>query len=329
MPWNPADVNRRNLAGRYVSMNPDGDPKVDFYHYNAIAHHNWPDLAVMWHQAIAAKNRGSLDDLENFVRKRLCQPWDETKYIAVADDVESAGDYELQQAWPAADYYFCTIDVQKDHYYYVIRAWSRNAESRLIEGGKALSDAHIVDRCNEWGIAQGGLDPQGGGCQVFVDGNYNTTEVQRICAKNGWFVLRGNNCKPFRHQDGTFKMYGEMQLIDTWQGTDSGEGAVKYCGQFQYSENEARLRFATLRGMTEPRQLWTHARDVGDNYINQLNSWKQVAKEDPRTGRAYYDFKRTYRNDHIYDCEKMQMVCAAMASLIGLDAGQRESENEK
>jgi phage terminase large subunit GpA-like protein len=256
MPWNPADVARRNLAGRYVQMNPHADPKIDFYHYNAIAHHPWPDLAVMWYQALAAKQRGSLDDLENFIRKRLCQPWDETKYIAVSNDVESAGDYELDTPWPDALHYICTIDWQKDHWYVVIRAWACNAESRLIHAAKVTTnDNAIVDLCNKWGIAQGGIDPQGGGCQVLVDGNYNTAEVQRVAAKNGWLVLRGENCKPFRHDDGTFKIYGDMQMIDTWQGTDIKTGAVKYCGQFRYSVPETRLRLATLRSMDEPKQI--------------------------------------------------------------------------
>ncbi len=328
MPWNPADVARRNLAGRYISMNPGGDPKIDFYHYNAIAHHPWPDLAVMWYQAIAAKRRGSLDDLENFIRKRLCQPWDETKYIAVSNDVESAGDYELDTPWPDALHYICTIDWQKDHWYVVIRAWARNAESMLIHAAHVTTnDNAIVDLCNKWGIAQGGIDPQGGGCQVLVDGNYNTAEVQRVAAKNGWMVLRGENCKPFRHDDGTYKMYGDIQYIDTWQGTDIQNGAVKYVGQFQYSVPETRLRLATLRDM-EP-QIWTHARDIGVNYINQINSWIQVAKEDPRTGRVYYDFKRARgRNDHYYDCERMQLVCAAMAGLIGVDAGKVQSDEQ-
>tara|TARA_R110002012_G_scaffold130733_4_gene283286 strand:- start:3994 stop:5757 length:1764 start_codon:yes stop_codon:yes gene_type:complete len=325
MPWNPADVNRRNLAGRYISLNPDGDPKIDFYHYNAIAHHNWPDLAVMWHQAIAAKNRGSLSELENIVRKRFCQPWDETKYIAVSNDIESAGVYEMGTPWSDALHYICTVDVQKDHYYVVIRAWARNAESRLIHAQKAASDLQIVDLCKKWGIAQGGIDPQGGGCQVLVDGNYNTVEVQRICAKNGWMVLRGENCKPFRHEDGTFKIYGEMRLIDTWQGTDIQTGAVKYCGQFHYSVPETRLRLATLRSMEEPTQLWTHGRDVNEGYIKQINSWIQVAKEDPRSGRIYYDFQRARgRADHYYDCERMQLVGAAMAGLIGHDASPIE-----
>ncbi len=328
MPWNPADVARRNLAGRYVQMNPNADPKIDFYHYNAIAHHPWPDLAVMWYQALAAKQRGSLDDLENFIRKRLCQPWDETKYIAVSNDVESAGDYELDTPWPDALHYICTIDWQKDHWYVVIRAWARNAESRLIHAAKVTTnDNAIVDLCNKWGIAQGGIDPQGGGCQVLVDGNYNTAEVQRVAAKNGWMVLRGEDCKPFRHDDGTFKIYGDMQLIDTWQGTDIKTGAVKYCGQFRYSVPETRLRLATLRSMDEPKQIWTHARDVGDNYINQINSWIQVAKEDPRSGRVYYDFQRARgRADHFYDCERMQLVGAAMAGLIGQDAAPIEEK---
>jgi hypothetical protein len=330
MPWNPADVERRNQSGHYVQLNPSGDPKLDFYHYNAIAHHPWPDLAVMWHQAMAAKNRGSLDDIENFIRKRLCQPWDESIYISVSNDVESAGNYEMGEPWPDAIHHFCTVDVQKDHWYMVIRAWARNAESRLIHAQKVTTNLNaIVDICNKWGIAQDGIDPAGKGSQVFVDGNYNTTEVQRIAAKHGWMVLRGEDCKPFRHDDGTYKIYGDIQYIDTWQGTDINTGAVKYCGQFRYSVPETRLRLATLRSMDDPKQIWTHASDVPPYYIKQLNSWVQVAKEDPRTGRTYYDF-RNFRNrhDHLYDCERMQLVCAAMAGLIGSDVAKTEETDE-
>ena len=116
-----------------------------------------------------------------------------------------------------------------------------------------------------------------------------------------------------------------MQWFDPCKGTDIKTGAVKSCGQFRYSGPETRLRLATLRSMDEPRQLWTHARDVGINYINQLNSWIQVAKEDPRSGRVYYDFQRARgRADHYYDCERMQLVCAAMAGLIGQDVTRAE-----
>tara|TARA_B100000749_G_scaffold280793_1_gene278819 strand:+ start:1848 stop:3638 length:1791 start_codon:yes stop_codon:yes gene_type:complete len=329
MPYNAADVDRRNLAGRYIQMNPDGDPKIDFYHYNALARDSWIDLAVIWTQATASKNRGSLDDLENFVRKRLCEPWDEIKHVAVSDDIESKGDYDLGTTWPDALHTFCTIDVQKDHFYIVIRAWARNAKSRLIHAEKCVSDLHIVEICEKWGLLQGGIDPEQGGCQVFVDGNYNHVEVERISAKNGWLVLRGEDCKLFRHDDGTYKIYSSIQYLDTWQGTDIKSGAVKYCGQFRYSVPQTRLRLSTLRGMLEPEQLWTYAQDVGDSYVKQLNSWIQIAKEDPRTGRTFYDFKRAHgRHDHYYDCERMQIVCAAMAGLIGKDIITEDEKNE-
>ena len=280
MPWNAADQHRRNLGGEYVQMNPNGDAKIEFFNYNAIAHFPWPDLVVEWHKAVVRKNRGDLEAIENFVRKRLAEPWDKAKYISVEADVESEGDYVLGQPWALQEHIFCTIDVQKDHYYYVIRAWAGNAESRLIAAGKALADTTIVDLCEEHGVMQDGME----GSQVFVDGNYNTAEVQRIAAKNGWIVLRGQNCKPIRFDDGTYKIYGKVQLIDTWQGTDIQTGAVKYVAQFPYSENETRLRFASLRGLTEPARLWTHAKDVGDNYRNQLNSWKQI-REGESEGR--------------------------------------------
>jgi hypothetical protein len=322
MDYTPASVHRRNSAGQYVQQNENGEDRIDFYHYNSMSHFPWPDLACQFHDATVKKNRGDLEAIENFVRKRLSQVWDKGKYISLSDDEDSAGDYEQGQPWKEADYTFCTIDVQKDHYYFVIRKWTHGVESRLIEAHKAVSDAHIVEMCEKYAIQQDGMNGSG----VFVDGNYNSVEVQRIAAKNGWIVLRGQNCKLFRHDDGTFKLYGEPQYIDTWQGTDTGEGKVKYCVQFWNAENEVRLKFATLRGIHEPKKLWTYPKDIGDNYIRQLNSWKQVAKKNAKDGSTYYDFIKTYRNDHFYDCEKMQIIAASMAGLIGMDVQRDENQ---
>jgi len=326
MPWNAADVHRRNLAGKYISLNPNGDEKLDFYHYNAIAHFPWPDLVIEWHKAIAQKNRGDLEAMENFIRKRLAEAWDPAKYISVDKDVDNVGEYNLGDHWPEQEHIFCTIDVQKDHYYYAVRAWARNAESRLIAAGKAMSDLTIVELCNQYGVLQDGME----GSQVFIDGNYNPVEVQRVAAKNGWIVLRGedNNKRAYRYEDGTYKIYGKIQLIDTWQGTDVKNGAVKYVAQFPYSPHLTRLRLASIRSLTEPKMIWTYAADVGETYKKQINSWKQIAKENPKDGSLFYDFICTYRGgDHLYDCERMQIVCASMVGLIGMDI-REESENQ-
>jgi len=323
MKYNAAAVHERNLKGKYISMNAHGDRKIDFYNYNAMAHFPWGDLACQFHDATAAKNRGSLEALENFVRKRLAQPWDRSKFISVSEDEDSAGDYKASEAWAEADFTFCTIDVQQDHFFYVIRSWSHGVESRLIEAHKAVSDLQIVDMCEKYGVLQEGIT---GGSFVFIDGNYNTAEVRRIAAKNGWTVLRGQKSKLFRHEDGSFKLYSTEQFIDTYQGTNKGEGAIKYCAQLNYSENETRLRFATLRGIDTPRRLWTYPADIGDNYIRQLNSWKQVAKTNAKDGSTYYDFIKTYRNDHFYDCEKMQLIGAQMVDLIGIDSAPQPEE---
>lgn len=323
--YNPATVHERNLSGQYIQQNKNGDPKIDFYNYNAISHVPWPELACMFYDAVTAKNRGDLEAIENFVRKRLAQPWDKSKYITLSDDEDCAGDYEVGQLWNDADFYFCTIDVQKDHYFYVIRAWTNGIESRLIEAHKAVSDMQIVEMCEKYEIPQNGIEKS----RVFIDGNYNTTEVQRLAAKNGWIVLRGDSCKLFRHKDGSRKLYGEPQYIDTWQGTDEGEGKVKYCVQFWYAENEARLRFATLRGIVTPKRLWTYPKNVGVDYIKQLNSWKQVAKVNKKDDSIYYDFIKISRKDHFYDCEKTQIVSAQMAGLAGMIVKEKKQEDKK
>ena len=312
--YSTSSQHARNLKGKYISMNPNGEARLDFYNYNALAHFSWEDLVEQFVDATDAKNRGDLDLLENFVRKRLASPWDTGKYISQSDAPKASGGYQLGDPWDKAKYYFCTIDTQKDHWYYIIRAWSDDVESRLIERGKVVSDNQIVDACKRWNIPQGGLDPQIG-CRVFIDGNYNTSEVARLCAKNGWTMLRGDNSKPYRHDDGVFRIYSKQQYVDAFEGT--GQAGSNYAGQFWFSNNEAMLRLSTIRGIVEPTKLWTYADNAGEDYEKQINAWVRIAKKRAKDNSTYYDFVQRYRHDHYGDCEKMQIVVANMAGLVG------------
>ena len=65
--------------------------------------------------------------------------------------------------------------------------------------------------------------------------------------------------------------------------------------------------------------IWTYADNAGQMYERQINAWVKIAKERP-DGSVYYDWiNRDKNNDHFYDCEAMQMVCAAMCKSLGTE----------
>lgn len=329
MNWNAGKVAARNESARYVQMNPDGDPKIDFYNYNAIAHFPWPDLVMQWKDACEERSRGSLTGMENFIRKRLAQPWNEKNYVSTDKAPKSHGGYALGDPWADSQFTFCTVDVQQDHYYWLIRGWGvvdGKLKSRLIDWGKALSTGEIADACTKWNIPQGGLKPEVG-CRVFLDGNYNTTQVRRICAENGWMMLRGDDKKQFKHKDGLYRMYSPIQYVDAWEGT--GNAAESFVGQFWFSKLESKNSFATVRSIKEPERVWTYADNAGDVYERQINTWARITRTRKTDGSSYFDWiNRDAHNDHLGDCERMQMVCASMAGLIGATKREESGESE-
>lgn len=71
-----------------------------------------------------------------------------------------------------------------------------------------------------------------------------------------------------------------------------------------------------LRAVRDPL-AWTHAMDAGEQYVKQINAWVRIAKTKPQDGSTYYAWIQRGKHDHYHDCEKMQIVCAAMAGIVG------------
>jgi len=329
MEWSPADQDRRNQSGKYIVMNKHGDPDIEFFHYNAMVHVPWPELVTKWKEATIARSRGDLSKLENFVRKQLAEAWNESDYMSDEVQENARGGYLLGEKWETGGdepIIFLTTDVQKDHYYCVVRAWAiinGSLHSRLLEREKVVSVGQIQDLADKWQLVQNGIR----GSRVFLDGNYNTGQVQRIAAENGWMVFRGDKAADFRHPDGLRRIYSDMQYIDIGEGTSNPRS--RYVGQIRFSKNAALNRLSLIRSikLEDDSHVWTYADNAGSVYERQINAWHKISKTAP-DGRRYYDFiNRDSKDDHYGDTEQQQIVCAAMAGLVGVD-GMDDENNE-
>ncbi|AKA60257.1 hypothetical protein P8625_06 [Verrucomicrobia phage P8625] len=321
MEWSAADQDRRNLAGRYVQMNLNGDPDIEFFHYNAMVHVPWPELVTKWKEATIARSRGDLSKLENFIRKQLAEPWSETDYISADVQKTASGGYNLGEEWGVpGQFIFCCADVQKDSFYFVIRSFAivqGVLKSRLLERGHVITVGEIKYACDKWKIPQHPLG-SGGACRVFLDGNYNTTVVQRIALENNWMVFRGDAAKDYMNQDGMRRIYSDLKVVDAFDGTSHRQGSR--VGQFYFSQQSARNRLSIIRSLKdhEGNPVWTHADDAGEEYEKQINSWAKIAKKKP-DGSIFYDWICRNREDHYFDAEKMAMVCASMCKNLGIE----------
>ena len=329
--WNSADQDRRNQEGRYIHLNAKGDPDIEFFHYNAMVHVPWPELVTKWKEATIARSRGDLSKLENFVRKQLAEAWSESDYMSDEIQENARGGYLLGEKWETGGeepIIFLTTDVQKDHYYCVVRAWAvinGSLQTRLLEREKVVSVGAIRDLADKWQLVQNGIR----GSRVFLDGNYNTGQVQRIAAENGWMVFRGDKAQDFRHPDGLRRIYSDLQYIDIGEGTSNPRS--RYVGQIRFSKHAALNRLSLIRSirLEDESHVWTYADNAGSVYERQINAWHKISKTAP-DGRRFYDFiNRDSKDDQYGDCEQQQVVCAAMAGLVGVSGMEDENSDDE
>lgn len=324
----PAKQKARNRDGKYIALNPSGETTLDFFKYNAMSHIDWAKLVEQFKISQIDRERGSLEPLENFIRKRLAEKWSESDYLSADIQTSAAGNYELKTAWDVSEQFlFCTIDVQKDHYYYVIRSWALVdgvLRSRLIDCNKVATEAEIKSACDRWKIPQNPLG-SGGACRVFLDGNYNTNQVQRIALENNWLVFRGDAAKDYMNRDGFRRIYSDIKSIDAYDGTAISRGAR--VGQFFFSKQSAKNRLSLLRSLKDHKGdlIWTYAIDAGKTYERQINAWVKIAKTKPDGSTCYDWINKDKNNDHYYDCEAMQVVCAAMCKILTAEEPEAQS----
>jgi hypothetical protein len=101
-------------------------------------------------------------------------------------------------------------------------------------------------------------------------------------------------------------------------------------GQIRFSKNSALSRLSLIRSIrtTDEKLVWTYADDAGSIYERQINAWHRISKTAP-DGRRYYDFiNRDSKDDHYSDCETQQVVCAAMAGLVGVEESGDDDKDD-
>lgn len=108
----------------------------------------------------------------------------------------------------------------------------------------------------------------------------------------------------------------------------NAKNGTQYVSQIRFSKNAALSRLSLIRSIKDDdgNLVWTYASNAGSVYERQINAWQRISKTAP-DGRRFYDFiNRDSKNDHYGDCEQQQIICAAMAGLVGVDGGSDDSE---
>jgi hypothetical protein len=319
---------RRTLCDNSTWYAEDGDHMGAHRSYHVPAQAvwwiRWADLVVQWLRANDAKHVGMLEPLKDFRMKRQAQPWKAVEELPKIDleasDYTAAG-MEGGQQIPDEFDRMMTIDVQQDHYWAVIRAWTKEGTSRLVFAGKVLTETALREIQTRHKVNDR---------RTFMDaGNSFHGTVYDRCAKFGWLALIGRGQDNFLvREPKTGKTY--RRLYNDWDKviapTTRGPDGKRLWVLFSYwASDPIKDILARLRNIGAP--TWEFPKDVAEEYVKHLNSEVKRDTVDKATKRTRKRWTFVGRPNHLWDCEAMQ-VCAALMLKILPDIHEVELDEE-
>jgi hypothetical protein len=314
-------INRRALndSGRYVVTKADGDNKIHSFRWSALANID-VGYDVLATEYLEAKGtlawEGDKTKLADFYRMKLAVPW-QTKHAVSIQDVLTEN-YNPTEDW--GDFTFMSVDCQANfaEFWYVIRAWKKTGESRLKAWGRApdfvsLRKIQVDNKIRD--------------NNVLIDSGYNATTIYSKCCEYshvgiirgkkivlGWQALKGADATDFPHSDNTRKLYAPEVRGDP----NLGKGAKgQTCSLFRWSSPSIQDILTYLRdgkgvSFVIPESLQS------EEYTRQMNSHYKTFILDKKTNKPKPTYiQRTGVDDHIWDCESMNVVAAYMSGCLG------------
>ncbi len=315
-----SEKDRTMLAGTGMFI-PRGRERAKYagFRWNCFSTMDWREIATLYKDALASSARANDNPMRIFFQKRLAEPWGhndcdvgllsarERKTVGylLGDDWQDEGaiDVETFEIYAAGTVpagaqtkplRFMTVDVQKDRFYWVVRAWSKNGCSRLIDCGVARRFENLREIAEKYSLLES---------FVGIDCGYTTDEVFTFCAQNGYTALRGDRKNDWLFRDGETKNlrpYSPKEIIKVGNA---------FCGRHYFSTMRCKDVLEALRhGNTA--LTWTYPDDAPASYERMLYSevkndvsgiWEQIGS----------------RPNHFFDCEAMNIAMAIMTDIVG------------
>jgi hypothetical protein len=316
--------NRKGLndSGVYLVNNPGADPAIKSFRWNAFAaaYNSFEEIAKRFLQAKQEQQHGNLIALADFTKLWLAQSWN--SYLPTDVHKATVGEYDPGAKWDEEAYRFMTVDVQTDCFWFVVRSWARNGDSRLIAYGKVHTWQEVRDTQLKHGVKDQ---------FVGVDVMHDTFKVYAECSKHGhwgavkgkqiWFSWRGfqgSDEKDFTHlNQKTLKHEKHLYSEGRWGNPGQGQYvAIQLAPVYRWSNWAVK---EILQRHLEGKAAKFLVPKDDEEYNSQLNAEVKKPTLDKRTRRMKWKWVKvsSTRADHLRDCECMQIVFSSMYRCLG------------
>lgn len=283
-------------TGHWKPTNKDAADGIRSYHLNAF-YLPWKkgDFGEIAAAFLAAKQAGP-EQLRIFIYEYLAEEWKENQIPTTSDAVaKKTGGYArgtyLSESEVHKTFYigkekfpFLSCDVQQSHMWWLIREFIKPGSSGLVDYGHVVTWQQIGDLAEKFKCYKCG-----------VDCNYDARrgEVETFCSDNDDVMLMG------REDFGTATKFVKLpKYPGTSRQTNPTQDPLIL---IQFSADAIKTR------------LWQMINGFGEfdwyvcDLIDHEYTW-QMASEESSDG--HWDKKRSNSQNHLWDCEVMQIVMA-------------------
>lgn len=315
--WSARLKSEWNRTGQYVPEVTDKNPSFKSYHWTALIDYPWPELTEHYLGALNALKQGSVEPLKAFVQKYPAEFWSDA--IAFNADQRPVQVCDVNSEWPEEKFRFMTIDQQAEGVaWYVIRAWAATGESRRLAFGKLYSRDEQREKQLEYRVRDN---------HVLKDAGFEARRIYAECCDFGWIALKGEDLKDFTHtvvQAGGKRIfvrrsYAPISRGDPERGA-AGEGS-RFAKLIRWSNPSIGDRLEGLKqgkGVKWSRPAPTTTEEIlaEKEYDRQLSAEYKRQKIDKLTGRRSWHWHCPSGNNHLNDCERMQVLAATLTDCL-------------
>lgn len=304
------------LEGDYIDRNPNApaDRWSGTWSSLIVPWISWASIVEEFLTAKKALAQGVIEPLKTFVTETLGQSWSEEE--TAADELKDPINYDPLEKWEKEAYRWMTVDVQRDHFWFVIRSWADTGESRLVAEGRLLTKEDVISTSHKFEIR-----PE----NVVVDAGYDNDSnfVFEMCADNGWTAMRGDDRKSFLHYlEKGLSVHRPYSPETKW---DPG------MGKSNHGMVLARLYYwSNLTVKDVLHRLKTGNGAAWDVYTNVSSDHrKHMCSESKRKIKGKLMWATIgRRQNHLWDCECMQVVCAFISGILVNPFGIAKEDDE-
>ena len=313
-----------NRTGKYDVEKTDKNPKRKSFHYTAVIDYPWDELVDLYLQAINSWKMGVSEPLIQFFQKRMAEPKSERLLLEEGTNFRTQK-YEINSDWEDESERVLTADRQaEDVYWVMVRGWAKTGESRRLWFGKLFSGSEIEAKRSEYKVhpkrvlIDSGFKPKGDH-GVYADCiRYSWIPVKGVGEESGMAVVFKHRVEREEGGDLTVEIVERSYAEPAWVDPEIGKGRIE--DQVQLIRFSAPTYADRVDALIE-RGLWKEPElDDGDpmdaEYRRQMSAEFKKAKRDKFTGVVKMVRVCPSRNNHAYDCAKMQVLGATLLDIL-------------